>query len=267
MPVVTMHFLDEPFRIRMPQNALFVFGVHKSGSSLLNQVSSYLAQRNDANWVSIPDQLFLKNIDFEVAYNGDIPDHLIHPGNVYGGFRRFPKSLAKNAHFQEGRKILLVRDPRDALVSQFFSFAKSHLVPEGDDGDGPRKKIMETRREIANLSIDQYVVRGAYEMNMVMCGYADMVHDPSCLVMRYEDMIFAKRDLLQAICGHFGWFITSQDLDDILHHVDIRPSKEDPTQFIRKVTPGDYLEKLTEQSIRTLNGQLDQAMTLFGYDQ
>lgn len=267
MPVVTMQFLGEPFMIRVPQNALFVFGVHKSGSSLLNQVTSYLAQRNDINWVSIPDQLFLKNIDFEVTHHSHIPDHLIHPGNIYGGFRRFPKSLMANAHFREGRKILMVRDPRDALVSQFFSFAKSHLVPHGDDNEGPRKKILQTRQEIANLSIDQFVVRKAREMNMVMCGYADMIHDSSCLVMRYEDIVFSKRQLLQAICDHFDWSITSQDFDDILHHVDIRPAKEDPTQFIRKVAPGDHLDKLTEQTIRALNVRLDQAMRLFGYDQ
>lgn len=265
MPVVTMQFLDEPFRIRVPQDALFVFGVHKSGSSLLNQITAYLAQRNDANWVSIPDQLFLRNIDFEVAHEGHIPDYLIHPGNVYGGFRRFPKSLASNACFRDGRKILMVRDPRDALVSQYFSFAKSHLVPDGDDGEGPRRKIMQTRQNIARLSIDQYVVKEAHEMNMVMCGYAVMVPDPSCLVLRYEDMIFSKRRWLQIICDHFGWSITSQDFDDILYHVDIRPANEDPDRFIRKVTPGDHLEKLTERTIEELNSRLEPAMMLFGY--
>lgn len=265
MPMVTMYFLGEPFSIQVPQRAMFVFGVHKSGSSLLNQITAYLSQRNDANWVSIPDQLFMKNIDFEVAHNSCVPDRLIHPGNVYGGFRRFPRSLTSNAQFREGRKILMVRDPRDALVSQYFSFAKNHIIPDGNDSEGPRRKIMNTRHDVAQISVDQYVVREAYEMNMVMCGYADMIKDPSCLVIRYEDVIFSKRRLLQIICDHFDWSITSQDFDDILHHVDIQPVTEDPSRFIRKVAPGDHREKLAERTIDALNNRLEPAMTLFGY--
>lgn len=265
MPIVTMQFLGEPFRIAVPKHALFVFGVHKSGSSLLNQVTSRLAQYNDANWVSIPDQLFMKNIDFEVDHDGRIPDRLIHPGNVYGGFRRFPKSLTSNDHFRKGRKILMVRDPRDALVSQFFSVASSHVIPDGDDDEGPRKKITQMRQEVVDLSIDQYVVREAHVMNRVMCGYSDMIHDPSCLIMRYEEMIFSKQNLLRAICDHFEWAGTGQDFNEILQDVDIHPQKERPTQFIRKVTPGDHLVKLTEQTISALNVRLNKAMTLFGY--
>ena len=265
MTTVGIEYLGVEFQIRQRQPAWFAFGVWKSGSTLLNQVLIYLAQRNDANWVSIPDDLFLRNIDFAGDYSSYVPERLIQPGNVYGGFRSFPRSLTALPTFREGRKVLMVRDPRDALVSQYFSFAKSHYIPDGDEGEGPRRDLKRVRKALGTMSIDDFVIQQAASMNEAMMSYRPILSDEQLLVLRYEDIIFNKSELLTILCDHFGWHVNDQDRADILHHVDIRPGKEDASKFIRKVTPGDHIDKLKPETIEAVNRQVKEAMDTFAY--
>lgn len=266
MTFANIEYLGVDFRIKQRQPAWFAFGIWKSGSTLLFQILTYLAQRNDANWVSIPDDLFQKNIDFVGDYFSYIPEQLIQPGNIYGGFRIFPRSLAANLTFQEGRKVLMVRDPRDALVSQYFSFAKSHYIPEGDDQQsGPRRDLQNARKLVEQMTIDEFVIQQAPGMNEAMLSYRALLSDPQLLVLRYEDIIFNKSELLTILCEHFGWQLNDQDRADILHHVDIRPDQEDAEQFIRKVTPGDHVNKLKPETIASVNLLTKEAMDTFAY--
>ena len=265
MTIVSIDYLGVEFRIKQRQPAWFAFGVWKSGSTLLNQILIYLAQRNDANWVSIPDDLFLRNIDFTGDYSSYIPQQLIQPGNVYGGFRSFPRSLTALPTFIEGPKVLLVRDPRDALVSQYFSYAKSHYIPEGLEGEGPRRDLTRLREETAAMTIDEFVIQQAAAMNEAMMSYRPTLSDEHLLVLRYEDVIFNKSELLTILCAHFGWRLNEQDRADILHHVDIRPDKEDTAKFIRKVTPGDHIDKLKPATINAVNRVVKEAMDTYAY--
>jgi hypothetical protein len=45
----------------------------------------------------------------------------------------------------------------------------------------------------------------------------------------------------------------------------VLPDAEQPTAFIRKVTPGDHREKLSPTIIEELNGVFADEMHLFGY--
>ena len=63
---------------------------------------------------------------------------MIVPGRVYGGFRSMPLVFAQSELYRRSRKILLVRDPRDALVSEYFSLAYSHGLPEAEGDGGAR---------------------------------------------------------------------------------------------------------------------------------
>lgn len=265
MTILSVEYLGIEFRIKQRQPAWFAFGVWKSGSTLLNQVLIYLAQRNDANWVSIPDDMFLRNIDFAGDYSSYIPERLIQPGNVYGGFRSFPRSLTALPTFREGRKVLMVRDPRDALVSQYFSFSKSHYIPDGGEGEGPRRDLKRVRKVLETMPIDEFVIQQAAGMNEAMMSYRPILSDQQLLVLRYEDIIFNKSELLTILCDHFGWHLNDQDRCDILHHVDIRPGKEDASKFIRKVTPGDHIDKLKPETIEAVNRQVKEAMDTYCY--
>jgi hypothetical protein len=98
-----------------------------------------------------------------------------------------------------------------------------------------------------------------------MLQYAAIVGLSSTTVLRYEDYIFEKGALIALIARRFGWCADDHLVELILEWADIRPQQEDPTSFIRRVTPGDHREKLRAGTIATLNEKLRPALELFGY--
>lgn len=265
MPVRNLEYLGIQIPVNITPPACFVFGVWKSGSTLLNEAVRFLAQRNRSNWVSIPDQLFLSNIDLVGGYANHIPDRLVQPGNVYGGFRIFPRSLSANPVFRNGFKVLMVRDPRDALVSQYYSFLKSHCLPDGNDNEGPRRDLVSIRHEVGQVSIDDFAISRAPAMNEAMLSYCQLLSQDSLLLLRYEDAVYRKSEMLTLVCDHFSWELDDQGRRDILHHIDVVPNFEDPSLFIRRVTPGDHIEKLQATTIGVINNLLAESMALYGY--
>jgi hypothetical protein len=264
VPKLKLKYLGVDFEVRDYTKTYFVFGLRKSGSTFLNEAVLYLSQRNDENWVSIPDRLFQHNIDFEGHYARYIPKGLIKPGNVYGGFRVFPDCLTPNGYFRSGLKILMVRDPRDALVSQYYSITSNHALPVGPDV-GLRQDLLSLRNSVSRLEIDDYVIREAPSFVSAMLSYRSILSDEHTCVLKYEDMIFNKSSMLKIICDHFSWKISDNDASDILHHIDKFPQEEDEFAFLRRVTPGDHKIKLRSDTIACLNSTLKEVMDLYGY--
>jgi Sulfotransferase domain len=246
--------------------AYFVLGVRKSGSSLLNKIAKELARLNRHNFVGVGEKFFRENVlikdwQFDLA----LPE-ILHPANVYGGFRNMPVALSNNPLFESSPTVLIVRDPRDALVSEYFSNAYSHPIPGQTTEYSDTKSLMEReRQEALKNGIDTYVVERAEKLVRTIVEYEGIAKAPRTLLLKYEDYIFDKRQLIYRLVEHFGWTVREQAIVNILRWADIRPEKEDPRAFIRKVTPGDHREKLQPTTIAKLNLVLRPAMSLLDY--
>jgi hypothetical protein len=201
---------------------------------------------------------------------------LVHPGNIYGGFRNMPLALQGLPLFDTAPKLLMVRDPRDALVSEYFSNAYSHSVPDPQDGaDAVAVQMLAKRQQALSQHISEWVLRAARGMNNTMMQYASLLHrgqgpkreqaPGSTLVLKYEDMIFEKPTLIRHLAAQFDLEPAPEHVADVMGWADQRPAVEDPRAFIRKVVPGDHLEKLDRPTIEALNTILAPAMSLFGY--
>jgi hypothetical protein len=246
--------------------AFFVLGVRKSGSSLLNAIVMALAMLNNRRLIDVGGTLFEHNIRVAEWKRDPALLSLMHPGNVYGGFRDLPVCLADAPRFRAGLKLLMVRDPRDALVSEFFSIAFSHPIPLPASGSDQVTRLMQDLRQGAvGADINNYVLSRARAMADTMADYATIMGDGNLLTVKYEDYIFNKPRLIRAIATHFGWTVGARSVDDILQWADVRPATEDPRAFVRRVTPGDHLAKLRAATIVQLNELLRRPMELFGY--
>jgi hypothetical protein len=246
--------------------AYFVFGVRKSGSTLLNRIASALCRLNGRMFVNVGDAFFRQNmLTIDWQFDPALPQ-LLHAGNVYGGFRDMPFSLLSHKLFESSPKILIVRDPRDALVSEYFSNAYSHPIPEQTAESSDTQALMERHRQQAlKNGPDVYVLEQAREMARTITEFAAVAKASTTMLVKYEDYIFNKRQLICKIAQHFGWTVDESSIVDILQWADVRPGTEDPRAFIRKVTPGDHREKLKPATIASLNGQLLRVMRLLDY--
>jgi len=261
-------YLGVPFEVddsRPSDPAWFVLGVRKSGSTMFNRAAQLMAKFNAVNWVGVPDILFRANVNVTQWQSDPESASLLRGGNVYGGFRNFPIGMSDAALFKDAQKVLLVRDPRDALVSEYFSTAFTHSVPQATGADGAREKLLEMREAALGMSADQFALKGAERMARTLSEYIPLLQDPRLLVYRYEDIIFDKQRLFRGTIEHFGWKLNDQQLARILELVDVKPAAEQSTQFIRKVTPGDHREKLSADTITEITEVLAAGMRAFGY--
>lgn len=265
---VAVDFEGVTFQIdanRSDDPAWFVLGVRKSGSSMFNRALKLMAKFNRVNWIDIPGDLFSNDVPVPRWRANPAAPGLLRGGNVYGGFRDFPEGLAESPVFTDACKVLLVRDPRDAIVSEYFSTRQTHSLPQGDDDDGARADMLRRREAAQQVTVDDFARAEAGKMADTMGRYIPLLDDPKLLLLRYEDVVFAKAQMIRDVTRHFGWVIQPQQIDNILKWIDVIPDKENPGAFIRKVTPGDHREKLTADTIADIDATLLRAMTAFGY--
>jgi len=247
---------------RAAAKSFFVFGVRKSGSSILNSMVAALAADQGLPFLDIGGALFAAGVKVsDWQFDPDLGG-LMKGGNIYGGFRNCPVGLLGHAAYRASPKILLVRDPRDALVSEYFSNAYSHSLPQSGEG---RDQMLDLRREALRSPIERFVIERAPAMAQTLREYRVLLGDPLLRIFRYEDIITDKRRLLAEVATHFGWTVAPGYVDKIMSWADVLPDTEDPTRFVRKVLPGDHRAKLAPAVIVQLDELLADEMAAFGY--
>ncbi len=232
----------------------------------MNSMVADLARLNGRAYLDIAGGFFQADIPERVWRTDPVSRNLLIPGQVHGGFRAMPLIFASHQIFIAARKILLVRDPRDALVSEYFSNAFSHSLPQLDAGGGATDEMLALRRDALLASIEPYVLKQAAALTQSFMEYAAVLGDPRLRVFRYEDVIFAKRQWVLDMSAHFGWPPPPPDvMDGMMGWADVLPDAERAGQFIRKVRPGDHKDKLSPATIERLNAIMAPALALFGY--
>ena len=242
----------------------FAFSIHKCGSSLMHGMIAGVCRQANIAGVTLPDILF----DLGIAdreWNSELTLLPAFQRNLlYFGFRHLPEIFLNPAfRLRDRRFVLLVRDPRDALVSQYFSFgrkAASHALPKvNPDAVG---KIIEMQPD---LSIDDYVLKFAADLNRKLISYRSALNFELGLVRRYEQIFFDKEMFLSEIFHHFKIDVPQNIISEVARANDIRPDKEDETKHIRKGTPGDHAEKLQPATIAKLNDVFRDVGYFYGY--
>jgi len=244
----------------------FLLSVRKCGSSIVNNICGALAVSNGRCFVDVGDTFFVNNL-VDLDWTGDpAVREILRPGVIYGGFRDAPLSLMDDPTFVAAPKLIMIRDPRDALVSEYFSSAYSHPLPSITDEYNAMAELLLKQRALAQSDgIQRYVVRRSRWMVRTMEYYAPILPMPNTVVVKYEDVILRKAVLIEHLARHFGMQATQQDVADILEWADVLPAAEDPSAFVRQVLPGDHAKKLDRATIVKLNEQLSEVMRLFGY--
>jgi hypothetical protein len=242
---------------------LFALAVRKSGSSLMNMILNRLARANGYPIVSVPDAAFARGYRYADWNEHPRLPEILHGGNLYGGFRDAPTGLYDQPAFREARKVLLVRDPRDALVSEYFSAAFSHRLPERNAAGSP---VAVGREQALAGGVEAFVLAHAADLDRTVDRFAPLLDDPRLRLFRYEDVVFDKVGWIRAMADHFGWSAPPALIERIAARHDIRPEEERPTEFIRKVAPGDHRDKLSADGIARLGAMLSPTWRQLGYD-
>ncbi len=240
------------------------FSLYKSGSTLLQLILNALAPKAGVSMVPLESMLWDRGVSPEQTP----PEvaRVFRPRSCcYGVFRSFPWRY-EIPILADSPCILLVRDPRDALVSHYFSVANSHPEPK-DAPEEIRRGMLAERDRVGASPIDEHVLANAEFFNHWHEGYArGLPPAPRTRVFRYEDVVFEKRAWVDELCETLGWDVPPKARRRIADAFDLRPKKERPDEHIRRVTPGDHREKLRPDTIEALNQRLAPVLDRYGYE-
>jgi hypothetical protein len=246
-----------------PPPSLFFYTVHKCASSLFTR--EVLPQVGGG----------LHHIDYAAQLYGkeaEPPFHFAERGGLYGPIRvtapdfRYPEYTHVIAPLTEpgflcGRRaVILVRDPRDVLVSMFFSFGFSH----NRSPDPAVAALQEKRRAaIQAQGLDDFCLSEAAQQRVIFATLHRLAGEAAeVVIVRYEDLL---RDFSRAVLP----LSTAMHLDAAVVETmrrELRPrTTEDPSSHHRSGQPGAYASKLKPDTIAPLEKELGMDWLHFGY--
>jgi hypothetical protein len=247
-----------------------VLSMRKCGSSLVHVIAEQIAAGTGVPVLDIPHALFSQNLPARLMNEDPAFLDLVDAGVILNGFRTYPEIFDLSALYRAAPKVLFVRDPRDALVSEYFSVKFSHQLPTDavvSGSEGVRAKLEADRARARTQPVDTFVRERCGSFAQSYRAFLKLADDTTVLVLRYEDYIFDKPALVRAILDQFALSLSEPAIARIARETDICPDVEQPDRHVRKVTPGDHREKLAPETIAELNGQLHDILTTFGYAQ
>ena len=262
-------------RTKILDKNVIVFTTHKAGSMLLHRVLADICQKNNITYYS-PHQNADKQFPLGRILEGE--DFIAARNGCFGPLRCFVPSAALSS----ANIIVHLRDPRDVLTSMFFSYCFIH---PGEIGGNTGY-----RKEVAKAGIDKFVLdmsdenftryTGDYGTGSIKYKqYVGNVHTryiaylrevigkPNAVVISYEEMVLDFASWLRKLLAAFEL----ADTDETYRFVErryaktVKPTAENIWSHKRKVTPGDYKEKLRPETISELNLRFSEVLDALGY--
>jgi len=157
--------------------------------------------------------------------------------------------------------IFFVRDPRDILISAYYSFGYSHTFSPVAE---IRQLQQAARNEIQAASLDEYVLRSANNVrrNFETLSELDSVCERS-IVLKYEDMIGNFEHFIAELSKYI---VLSQGVVQTVFERSRPKEKEDISSHRRSGQPGGFRGKLKQETIDSLNAELEDVLVRFQYE-
>jgi len=238
--------------------SFYLFALHKSGSTLLNDMMAAALERAGIPQIAIPEATFSAGLAEHTISN---PEEIVFArGYCYRGFRRFPAYLG-GFDLARQKKILLVRDPRDMAVSLYFSIAESHSMP----AQGTlRDNLMAQRAQARAMGIDEFCIGRVAFIRSEFEGYEPILASET-RIYRYEDVIFDKAAWLADMLAYLGVVLEPAAIARIAAANDIRPDRERPAEHVRQVAPGNHRKHLAPTTRDRLDREFSDILVRYEY--
>lgn len=206
---------------------------------------------------------------FEYIHEGKIAPIMKTEGYIYAVLRLYDKNhpgyaltkkLIEPSKLKKIKTIFWVRDPRDILISLYYSFGFTH-------SESPNQKIKahqrRRRKKIEAMTLDEYVLDEAPNLQWKFEQIDSLRRQlPNHLFIRYEEMIHDFDAFFQALSDFTG---LNPNLYEMMRRQTRPNESEDTGKHKRSGKTEAYLDKLKPETIEALNSMLAPTLVKFGY--
>lgn len=187
-------------------DSFIFFTTHKAASNFTNQILKEVEQISEFELYdygaligSISEKLNITD-QFEEYLNENHKTLFKLNGEIYG-----PQRLPLNfTGINDYKKIFFLRDPRDVLVSAYYSFGYSHVEP---DSASMIDSFLKKRAKIQNQTIDEYVLQEMERwIKPAYMNYKKLRVESTndVLYLKYNDYIEDTEGIVNKILTFFG---------------------------------------------------------------
>lgn len=248
------------------QTSVIHYSVNKAATQYTKRIMLSCGKENGLIPVRMSDYAWNKEFPYLFTLSAEEVKpylHIFRPrGFLYTVFGGLVEGIP---NIQDYRTVIMIRDPRDVLVSGYYSYSKSHAVPRSGS---KAKEFQAFRDRINNKTVDEHVVEMSQNTRWRMQQYLELRRScPAVCILRYEDMIADFTIWLEQLLAHCQWEISPSLRDQLLNEADWGRNikQENTSSHRRQVTPGDYKRKLQTKTIDYLNEYLSDVLSEFGY--
>ena len=245
------------------QGRVVVHALHKSASMFLFSFFRRLAERNGMEYFS-PN----------LPNGGRFPQ----PDNLPTKFCVCPqRSFVINDESLAAtpvRRIFHVRDPRDIIVSEYYAVAHIHPVEQ--------ESLRQRRSEVKQMTVDEYALgQPEFSENPLEQKFRPLLHriqqeerasdhSPD-IIVKYETMVTQFHRWAADVVKPFG-FATPRLAAVRLawkYRREFIPPKPGSNVMThkRRITPGDFRNKLSPDTVKVLNKRFAPILETFGYQE
>lgn len=248
---------------RNPPESVYFYTFHKCASALFGNY--VLKHVNGLYHVDYAAQIYSGKRSSEKKLNFRENGFIYGPIRISAGVEgpvgeMLVKPTTKHDFIRDKIAIFFIRDPRDILVSYYYSVGFTHRFS--------KVKVLREEQEverarIREMTLDEYVLNSADKQ----IEYFRILYDLSntckrSVVLRYEDMINDFDGFAEQLSRYVS--IDAAALRVVCERSRPR-KKEDTTSHRRSGQVEGFREKLEETTIKAVNKKLADTLALFGY--
>ena len=242
------------------------FSVNKAATQYTKRIMLRCAREN--RLLPVQMSAYAWNYDFPYLFTQSAEEnqpyiHIFQPkGYAYTVFGGFVEGIPDIEQYQT---VIMVRDPRDLLVSGYYSYAHSHKMPKSKE---KVDDFLEFRSRVQNMSVDEYALEIGEGLKGRLQKYANLCQtNANVAVLKYEDMIADFPNWLDTLLTFCQLQISASLRNALIEEANQakQKKKEDVSQHRRQVTPGDHVRKLKPETISRLNEMFAEILHQFQY--
>ncbi len=263
-----MELIEGKYRNSGDHPSIIHFSVNKAATQYVRELLRRCVAENGMTTVGLAEYAFhtkFPYLDQLSVREMDLYQYLFKPaGYLYSVFGGMVEGIPELERY---RVVLMIRDPRDVLVSEYYSYAFSHSEPS--KLGNKYADFMKMRQKARNVTIDEYVLSECDRLYFNYERYITLLLDryTHVFVTKYEEMTSDFGAWLKKILEYCELEVGDELFEILLNEAGrLKPKQEDVHHHVRKGMPGDYKEKLDRKTIDRLDTKFLPVLKRLDYD-